>query len=56
VAGVVVEDAVSARGCVIVNIFVMVHPTGEEMVQVYVPAQSEEAVAAVPPEGNHAYV
>jgi hypothetical protein len=49
--------AVSAAGCVIVNVRVAVHPAGPEViVQVYVPAQSPVAVAPVPPEGAHAYV
>jgi hypothetical protein len=36
------------------NEAVEVHPAGDEMVHVYVPAQSDEAVAPVPPDGAHA--
>jgi hypothetical protein len=46
--------AVRAVGCVILNVCVIEQPAGELIVQVYVPAQSEEAVAPVPPEGAHA--
>jgi hypothetical protein len=45
-----------AEGCVIENVLVAVHPFASVIVQVYVPGASEEAVAAVPPEGVHAYV
>ena len=54
VAGVNDVVALSAGGCVMVNVLVAVHPAGPEViVQVYVPAQSPVAVAAVPPEGAH---
>lgn len=56
VEGVVVELAVNAGGCVIVNVFVIEHPAGELIVHVYVPAQRPVAVAPVPPEGVHEYV
>jgi hypothetical protein len=39
--------------CVMVNELVIVHPLASVMVQVYVPAVSEEAVAPVPPDGAH---
>jgi hypothetical protein len=45
-----------AVGSVIVVLAVALHPLSSVIVQVYVPGASEEAVAAVPPEGAHAYV
>jgi hypothetical protein len=39
-----------------VAVAVVLHPFASEIVQVYDPAASEEAVAAVPPDGAHAYV
>jgi hypothetical protein len=45
---------VNAGGCVIVNVFVIEHPAGELMVQVYDPAHNPLAVAPVPPDGAHA--
>jgi hypothetical protein len=48
--------AVIAGGWVIVNVFVIEHPTGELIVQVYVPAHNPVAVAPVPPDGAHEYV
>jgi hypothetical protein len=56
VACVVDVVAVTAVGCVMVNVLVIEHPTGELIVHVYVPAQRPVAVAAVPPLGAHAYV
>ena len=47
---------VIAGGCVIVKVFVIEHPAGELIVQVYVPAQRPLAVAPVPPLGAQAYV
>jgi hypothetical protein len=48
--------AVSAVGCVIVNVFVRVHPFASVIVQVYDPAPIAVDVAPVPPLGVHAYV
>lgn len=55
VAGVVDVVAASAGGCVMVNVRVIVHPAGPDvMVHVYVPAHSPVALAPVPPLGAHA--
>jgi hypothetical protein len=43
----------AAEGCVIVNVLVAEHPFASAMVQVYVPGESADAVAAVPPDGVH---
>jgi hypothetical protein len=43
-------------GCVMFTVTCPVHPAAPVTVQVYVPAHKPEAVAAVPPEGAHAYV
>ena len=43
-----------AGGDVMLNVLIREHPFASVMVQVYDPALSEEAVAAVPPEGDHA--
>ena len=46
---------VTAGGCVIVKTAEVVQVDGPDVItQVYVPAQSEEAVAPVPPLGDHA--
>lgn len=47
---------VIAVGSVIVVLAVALHPLSSVIVQVYVPGASEDAVAAVPPEGDHAKV
>jgi hypothetical protein len=47
--------AVIAGAWVILNVFVMEHPTGELIVTVYVPAHNEEAVEPDPPDGAHEY-
>jgi hypothetical protein len=46
--------AVIAGGCVMLNVCVIEQPTGELIVQVYVPAHNPLAVAPVPPDGAHA--
>jgi hypothetical protein len=51
-----VAEAVSAVGCVMLNVCESVQPAGDETVHVYVPAQSADAVAPVPPDGAQAYV
>jgi len=45
-----------ADGEVIVNDCVFVQPFASVIVHVYVPATKPEAVAELPPEGDHAYV
>jgi hypothetical protein len=45
--------AVIAEGSVMLNVFASVHPFASVIVQVYDPAESEDAVAAVPPAGDH---
>jgi hypothetical protein len=47
--------AVIAEGSVMVVVAAALHPLLSVTVHVYVPGVSEEAVAAVPPEGAHAY-
>ena len=46
--------AVMAVGSVMVAVAVALQPLSSVIVQVYVPGASEDAVAAVPPEGAHA--
>jgi hypothetical protein len=53
-AGVEEEVAVIADGSVMLTVFVIEHPFASVIVQVYVPAASPVAVAAVPPAGVHA--
>jgi hypothetical protein len=48
--------ALSAVGSVTVTEAVKVHPFASVIRHVYGPAASEEAPAALPPEGLHAYV
>ena len=47
-------EAVKALGCVIVTVLVNTVPSPLVIVQVYVPAVKLLAVAAVPPDGDHA--
>jgi hypothetical protein len=51
-----VAETVNAAGCVMLNVAVVTHAFASVIVQVYVPAASPDAVAFVPPLGNHAYV
>jgi len=52
-AGVEDVPALSADGSVMLAVLVAVHPFASVIVQVYVPAESPVAVAAVPPDGDH---
>jgi hypothetical protein len=56
VEGVVVVDAATGVGCVIVYVRVMVQPFASVTVTVYVPAARPVAEEPVPPLGAHEYV
>jgi len=47
------DDEFKIGGCVMVKFCVAVHPLASVTVTVYVPADKPEAVAAVPPDGDH---
>ena len=55
-AGVAVAAAVRRVGSETVAVVCIVHPFASVTVTVYVPAERLEAVATVPPEGDHEYV